>query len=182
MKQDEMPDFLRNKNKFVLPSKMHPTQILVIGFLIVITLVTILLTLPISSASGESTSVITALFTATSAVCVTGLSVVTTATYWSLFGKIVIICAIQIGGLGFMSLVSMLFVLLGKRITFKNRLIMQEALNLNTTAGVVRFTKMIVKGTLLVEGIGALLLTFIFVPEYELIKIRIYKDIFMMKT
>ena len=170
MKQDEMPDFLRNKNKFVLPSKMHPTQILVIGFLIVITLVTILLTLPISSASGESTSVITALFTATSAVCVTGLSVVTTATYWSLFGKIVIICAIQIGGLGFMSLVSMLFVLLGKRITFKNRLIMQEALNLNTTAGVVRFTKMIVKGTLLVEGIGALLLTFIFVPEYGFIQ------------
>lgn len=170
MKQEGTPSFLQNKHQVVFASKMHPTQILVVGFLAVIAVATFLLMLPISSQSREFTPFIDALFTATSAVCVTGLSVVNTLEHWSLFGKIVIICAIQIGGLGFMSLVSMVFIILGKRISFKNRLIMQEALNFNTTAGVVRFSKMIVKGTLVVEGIGAILLSFVFVPEHGLIK------------
>lgn len=170
MKQSDTPGFIKVNRGRILTHNMHPTQILVIGFLAVILLGSILLMLPISSSTAQYTPFEDALFTATSAVCVTGLVVVDTASHWSLFGKIVIICCIQIGGLGFMSLVSMVFVALGKRITLKNRLIMQEALNFNTTAGVVRFTKMVVKGTLIVEGIGALLLAFVFVPEYGFVK------------
>ena len=170
MKQEGTPGFLRDEHKIVLTSKLHPTQILAAGFLIVIAITTFLLMLPISSSKGEMTSPIDALFTATSAVCVTGLSVVNTLEHWSLFGKIVLICAIQIGGLGFMSLVSMVFIIMRKRITFKNRLIMQEALNFTTTAGVVRFSKMVVQGTLFVEGIGAFFLAFAFVPEFGWIK------------
>lgn len=170
MKQSDTPGFIKVNRGRILTHNMHPTQILVIGFLAVILLGSILLMLPISSSTAQYTPFEDALFTATSAVCVTGLVVVDTASHWSLFGKIVIICGIQIGGLGFMSLVSMVFVALGKRITLKNRLIMQEALNFNTTAGVVRFTKMVVKGTLIVEGIGALLLAFVFVPEYGFVK------------
>ncbi len=166
MKQNETPGFIRLNRGMMLTKKLHPTQILVGGFLAVILIGSILLSLPISSATGSYTSFEDALFTATSAVCVTGLVVVNTAAHWSLFGKIVILICIQIGGLGFMSLVSMIFVALGKRITLKNRMVMQEALNFKTTAGVVRFTKMVVKGTLIVEGVGALLLAFIFVPEY----------------
>lgn len=170
MKQEGTPGFLKNDRKVFFTSNMHPSQILVIGFLAVIVIGTCLLMLPISSSSGEATNFIDALFTVTSAVCVTGLTVVNTLTHWSLFGKLIILCAIQIGGLGFMSLVSMLFIILGKRITFRNRLVMQEALSFNTTAGVVRFTKMIVKGTLIVELIGAFLLSFAFVPEYGFLK------------
>lgn len=170
MNQKEMPSFIKSRQTPFFTSKMHPTQLLVFGFLIIISIGTFLLMLPISSAEGVVTSPIDALFTTTSAVCVTGLVVVDTFSYWSTFGKIVIICCIQIGGLGFMSLVSMLFLLLKKRITLKNRMIMQEALNFNTTAGVVRFTRMLVSGTLLVEGMGAVLLAFVFVPEYGLMK------------
>ena len=170
MKQSDTPGFIKVNRGGILTHKMHPTQILVIGFLVVILIGSILLSLPISSSTGAYTAFEDALFTTTSAVCVTGLVVVDTASHWSLFGKIVIICCIQIGGLGFMSLVSMIFVALGKRITLKNRLIMQEALNFNTTAGVVRFTKMVVTGTLIVEGIGALLLSFVFVPEHGFVK------------
>lgn len=170
MKQNETPGFIKINRGTILTKRLHPTQILVVGFLALILIGSILLTLPISSAAGVHTAFEDALFTATSAVCVTGLVVVNTAAHWSLFGKIVILCCIQIGGLGFMSLVGMIFVALGKRITLKNRMVMQEALNFNTTAGVVRFTKMVVKGTLLVEGIGALLLAFVFVPEYGFIK------------
>lgn len=170
MKQSDTPGFIKVKRGKILIQNMHPTQILVIGFLALILIGSILLTLPMSSSTGQYTAFEDALFTATSAVCVTGLVIVDTAAHWSLFGKIVILCCIQIGGLGFMSLVSMIFVVLGKRITLKNRLIMQEALNFNTTAGVVRFTKMVVKGTLIVEGVGGLLLTLVFVPEYGFVK------------
>ncbi len=168
--EQRRPGFIQVRRGTVLTKKMHPAQILVFGFLVVILIGTFLLMLPISSASGEFTKLEDALFTATSAVCVTGLSVYTTATYWSLFGKIIIICCIQIGGLGFMSLVSMIFVLLGKKISLKNRMIMQEALNMNTTAGVVRFTRMVVRGTLVVELVGALFLCIQFIPEFGVVK------------
>jgi trk system potassium uptake protein TrkH len=85
-------------------SKMHPTQVLVLGFLSLILIGTILLNLPIASRSGESVGLVNALFTATSAVCVTGLVVVDTLTHWTTFGHIVILVLIQIGGLGFMTL------------------------------------------------------------------------------
>lgn len=159
-----------NEQHGIFRTSLGPSQILVAGFLALILVATVLLMLPISSQSGQSTDFIDALFTSTSAVCVTGLVVVNTLEYWSLFGKIVILLCIQIGGLGFMSLVSMIFVFMGKKITLKNRLIMQEAFSSSTTAGIVRFTKAVVQLTFLVEGIGALLLSFVFVPKYGLIE------------
>lgn len=170
MKENSTPEFLRVKGESKIFKCLDPSQFLVVGFLILIFVASFLLMLPISSQTGEFTPFIDALFTSTSAVCVTGLVVVNTLGYWSFFGKCVILFCIQIGGLGFMTIVSMIFILLGKRITLKNRLIMQEALNFNTTAGIVRFTKSIFMGTICVEGIGALLLSFVFVPEYGLIK------------
>lgn len=166
MKHDDIPGFIRRNRELKLTKGMNPAQVLVGGFFMLIVLASILLMLPISSKSGTVTPFIDALFTATSAVCVTGLSVVNTSAYWSIFGKVVIICCIQVGGLGFMSLVSMIFIISGKRISLRNRLVMQEALNFNTPAGVVRFTKLIVKATLLVEGVAAILLAFAFIPEY----------------
>lgn len=150
--------------------KLGPAQILVLGFFIIIIVGSLLLSLPIASNNNQSLPYLDALFTATSATCVTGLSVVNTASHWSLFGKIVILSLIQIGGLGFMTLVSMIFLLLGKKITLKDRLVMREALGKDTTAGVVRFSKSIVYGTLLVEGVGALLLSIRFIPEYGFLK------------
>ena len=170
MKQNEAPGFIKVKQGFIQRHNFHPAQVLVGGFLLLIFLGTLFLSLPISTKSGEATPFLDALFTTTSAVCVTGLTVVNTAMHWNAFGKIVILFCIQIGGLGFMTLVSMLFVISGKKITLKNRLIMQEALNFDTTAGIVRFTMHIVKGTLLVEGIGAVLLGFVFIPEYGIFR------------
>ena len=160
----------KGEAKMKQKAKLGPAQTLVIGFLIIIVIGSLLLSLPIASNNNQSLPYLDALFTATSAVCVTGLVVVNTYAHWTLFGKIVIISLIQIGGLGFMTLVSMIFVLLGKKITLKDRLVMQEALSQDTTAGVVRLTKTIVKGTLLVEGAGALLLSIKFVPEYGFLK------------
>lgn len=170
MKYDDMPGFITKNKGIIFTKKMNPAQILVIGFLIVIIAASVLLSLPISSKAGTATDWVDSVFTVTSAVCVTGLTVVNTYEYWNLFGKLIILICIQIGGLGFMSLVSMIFVMLGRKITLKNRLVMQEALNFNTTAGVVRFTKWVVKETLVVEGIGALLLCFVFIPEQGIVK------------
>ena len=102
--------------------KLQPTQILVTGFLILIIIGTILLSLPAANVEHKSIGFINALFTSTSAVCVTGLVVVNTSLTWTLFGKIVIMCLIQIGGLGFMTLATALFMILGKKITLKERL------------------------------------------------------------
>jgi trk system potassium uptake protein TrkH len=170
MKQQDTPGFLKAKHSVIASKYLDPSQVLVIGFLIVILVGTILLMLPISSSRGNATEFIDALFTTTSAVCVTGLVVVNTLEYWSTFGKAVILLCIQIGGLGFMTLVGMIFIITGKRITLKSRLIMQEAFNYDTTAGIVRFTKKIFIGTLLVELIGAILLCFTFIPQHGLIK------------
>ncbi|PKM61905.1 MAG: Trk family potassium uptake protein [Firmicutes bacterium HGW-Firmicutes-4] len=139
---------------------------LIFGFALVILLGAILLTLPIASNSGKSGGFINALFTATSAVCVTGLVVVDTGTFWSGFGKVVIVLLIQIGGLGFMSLTTMFFVLAGKRITIKDRLLIQSSVNMDSISGIVKFTKYIFFSSLVIEGIGALLLALVFIPEY----------------
>ncbi|ONI45942.1 Trk family potassium uptake protein [Candidatus Epulonipiscioides gigas] len=173
MEVDKIDNFTDKENGLG-KGKFGPAQILIFGFLGLIIIGTILLMLPISTNDGVITPFLDALFTATSAVCVTGLVVENTLAYWSVFGKCVIITCIQIGGLGFMTLVSMIFVIMGKRITLKNRLIMQEALSFNTPSGVVRFTMLIIKLTLLIEGIGALLLSFVFVTEYGFVKGILY--------
>lgn len=127
---------------------------------------TVLLSLPIASRTGESVGFLNALFTATSATCVCGLVVVDTYTQYSIFGQIVIMLLIQIGGLGFMTMATLIFLILGKRITLRERLVMQEALNQLNIAGVVKLAKYILLTTLLFEGIGALLLSLRFVQIY----------------
>jgi len=147
-------------------SNLPPSQVLVLGFGAVILLGSILLSLPIACVNGKSIGYINALFTSTSAVCVTGLSVVDTGTYWTLFGQIVIILLIQIGGLGFMTMATMISFLVGKRISLRSRLIMQEALGQFDISGIVRLTRYILLVTFMIEGLGAFLLSFRFIPEY----------------
>lgn len=155
-----------NKTKSQLDVNLKPTQILVLGFLMLIFLGAILLSLPMASATGNSTGIFDALFTATSAVCVTGLVVVNTASYWSPFGKVIILMLIQIGGLGFMTIASTIFMILGRKISLRDRMMIQESLNQNTLSGMVRLTKNIIIGTLILEAIGALFLSLKFIPEY----------------
>ncbi len=129
--------------------------VLVYGFAGVIVLGMILLILPIASKSGELTSPINALFTATSAVCVTGLVVVDTGTYWSSFGQGVILALIQIGGLGFMTSATIFFLVLGRRIGVKERWLIGQSLGLQRLGGMVRLVRGIVIFTIIVEAIGA---------------------------
>ncbi|WP_255547830.1 TrkH family potassium uptake protein [Crassaminicella indica] len=157
-------------NKRIDKYKLNPAQILVLGFASVILMGGILLSLPIASKSGHSVGFINAIFTATSAVCVTGLVVVDTATHWTVFGQTVIILLIQIGGLGFMSMATFFALIFGKRITLRERLVMQEALNQFNIAGIVRLTKYILITTFTIEGIGAVLLSFKFIPIYGVSK------------
>ncbi|WP_418792183.1 TrkH family potassium uptake protein [Phosphitispora sp. TUW77] len=159
---------MKLKTNDSLFDRFNPSQILVIGFAGLILFGAILLSLPLSSASGERTGFIDALFTATSAVCVTGLVVVDTGTYFSTFGQIVILMLIQIGGLGFMTMSTMFALLIGKKIRLRERLVMQEALNKMSMDGVVRLAKAILTITFLIEGIAALILGFRFAEEHGL--------------
>ena len=150
------------KKKFSLTT----TQIIMLSFLAVIFLGSLLLSLPISSADGESVSYLDALFTATTATCVTGLVTLSTASAWSIFGQAVILVLIQVGGLGVVTIMSALMILLQKRMGIGDRLLIQDAFNLNSLSGIVRFVKRVILGTALVEGIGALLYMTVFVPEF----------------
>ncbi|MGH4124871.1 MAG: TrkH family potassium uptake protein [Clostridium sp.] len=154
-----------------------PVQILALGFAVVIFIGAILLSLPISSQSGKITPFIDCIFTSTSAVCVTGLVTVDTGTYWTYFGKTVIMLLIEIGGLGFMSVATLVFFLLGKRITLKERLVMQEAMNVNSLQGLVKMVKYVLIFTFSVEGIGAVLFSTQFIPQFGILK-GIYYSIF----
>lgn len=157
--------------------KLNAVQILALGFAIVILIGAILLTLPIATKTGVRTSFIDALFTATSATCVTGLITVDTGTYWSYFGKTVIISLIQIGGLGFMAFTTLLALLLRKKISLRERLIMHEALNTFNLQGLVKLMKYILIFTFSVEFLGALLLSTQFIPQFGLLK-GIYYSLF----
>lgn len=149
-------------------NRLQPTQIMVLGFASIIVIGAILLNLPISTQSGESIGFLDALFTATSAVCVTGLVVVDTATYWSMFGQIIIIGLIQIGGLGFMTATTLFALLIRKKINLRERLLIQESLNQGDLSGLVKLTRYVILMTLTVEGIGAILLSTVFIPQFGL--------------
>ena len=144
---------------------MSAQSIIALGFLAIILIVTALLMLPVSSAAGTMTDPLTALFTATSAVCVTGLVVVDTATHWSLFGKLVLITGIQIGGLGVMTVMALVSMLLGQRIGLRQRTLLQESVASLHIGGIVRLVRRAMIGTALIEGLGAVLLAFRFVPS-----------------
>lgn len=144
---------------------MTPARILVFGFALLIFIGGILLSLPIASESGEKLPFLDALFTATSAVCVTGLVVVDTGTYFSKFGEIVIISLIQIGGLGFMTVATFVTIFTGKKIGLKERLLIQQSLNVTSLEGLIRLTRNVVLITVAIELVFAALLAIRFSSE-----------------
>ncbi len=146
--------------------RLSSTQMILLGFLLFILAGSFVLWLPISSVTGKSVSYIDALFTATSATCVTGLVTLPTVTTWSTFGQVIILLMIQIGGLGVITIASGIMVMLGKRIGIGNRILIQDAFNLNTLSGIVKFIKKVIIGTCIVEGIGALFYMTVFIPDY----------------
>ncbi|MCX4323424.1 MAG: potassium transporter KtrB [Lachnospiraceae bacterium] len=152
------------KKKFRI--SLSTTQTILLSFLLAILFGSALLALPVSSADGYAVPYIDALFTATTSICVTGLVTVPTFSTWSLFGQIVILFLIQIGGLGVVTIMSGLMISLHRRIGIKDRMLIQDAFNLNTLSGMVKFIRKVIAGTLLVEGIGALLYMTVFVPEF----------------
>ncbi|MEG6586495.1 TrkH family potassium uptake protein [Dendrosporobacter sp. 1207_IL3150] len=148
--------------------RLTPYQILALGFAGIILVGSLLLMTPAASATGETLDFIDALFTATSAVCVTGLVVVDTGTYFSQFGQLVIILLIQVGGLGIMTMATLMALLMRKKIQLRERLVMQEALNQLTVAGIVRLTKYVIQASLVIEFIGGTILAFKWYLDYGL--------------
>lgn len=146
--------------------QLNTTRIIALGFAAVILLGSVLLALPVASRTGESIGYFNALFTATSSVCVTGLVVVDTGTAFSAFGHGVLLVLIQTGGLGFMTIATLLFMLVGKRITLRERLIIQESMNENGLSGMVRLIRWVAGMTFAFEGAGAILLAVRFVPQF----------------
>ncbi len=157
--------------------KLSYKQTIAIGFAVLILAGAILLTLPIASKSHEATPFMDALFTATSAGCVTGLVVYDTYTYWSLFGQLVILILIQVGGIGFMMVATLFALLLRKRIGLTHRGLIQESSNTLQIGGVVQLARYVITGTLFIEAIGAFFLAFRFCPEFGFVK-GIYFSIF----
>mgnify|MGYP002526074539 CR=1 FL=1 len=157
----------------ILPAKQkgkasfqHAESILTLGFLALILLGTVLLALPIAAKSGQSIGLFDSLFTSTSAVCVTGLVVVDTGTTFSLFGQIVLIVLIQVGGLGFMVFATMLMVMLGRRISIRGRMLIRESMNTSSLSDLGSLTMLYLLLSLTIELVGAVTLCFRFVPLY----------------
>ena len=154
------------RDMFIRNRSLNATRVVAVSFAVIILVGALLLTLPIASRSGESAGFFTGLFTATSATCVTGLILVDTWTQWSLFGQVVILAMIQLGGLGFMTVITLVSFALHRRIGLSERLIMVSTLNLNDLDGVVRVVRHALMGTFLLEGIGAVILSVCMIPEF----------------
>lgn len=150
--------------------RKEPARFIILTFLLIIIIGGLLLSLPISNKSGKFTNPINALFTATSATCVTGLVVVDTGTYYSLFGHIVILILIQIGGLSYMTIFTFLALLLGRKIPLLDRIILKESINFFSIGGIIKLARRILFIVLLFEGIGAVILATIFSKDYGIIK------------
>ena len=145
---------------------LSTTHIILISFFIVIFIGSILLTLPISSKNGVNIKYIDALFTATTSTCVTGLVTVPTYSTWSIFGQIVILILIQIGGLGVVAFMSAFMIIINKKLKLKDYQLIQDAFNLNTMSGLKQFIKHVFLGTLIIELIGSILYMIVFIPDY----------------
>lgn len=150
--------------------KRNPYMVFFLGFTTIILLGAILLTLPVASQNGRSVGFVNALFTATSAVCVTGLVVVNTASHWTVFGKTIIVMLIQVGGLGVMTMTALISFFIGKRMSLKTRVFIMEERNVDELQGVVRLTKNILIFTFVIELIGAILFSFVFIRDYGIQK------------
>ena len=149
---------------------LKSAQIIPIGFFVFIMIGTLLLMLPISTKPSFSTSWIDALFTATTSICVTGLVTVDTYMQWTVFGKVVILFLIQIGGLGVVSILTMMLIVLNKKITIKERVLIRDSFNLDTIDGLVKFLLKVVKGIGIVEAIGTVVYSFILIPKFGFIR------------
>jgi len=147
-------------------AKLSSVQIIALGFFIMICIGTALLMLPASSHAPGGASFLDALFTATSASCVTGLVPQDTGSYWTTFGQVVIILLIQVGGLGFMSIATLFLLLLRRRLGLRQREVVVDSISYNQLGGFVPFIRLVFLGTALAEGIGAVLLCFRFVPQF----------------
>ena len=154
----------------ILYKKLTQTQMIVYGFAAIIFTGSLLLTLPFASRTGEFTPYLDALFTATSAACVTGLVVVDTWTHWSLFGQFVILILIQVGGMGFMTLGVYMAILLRRKIGLRIRGILQESINSMQIGGIVKLAKKIMVGTIFFETTGAVILMTRFIPRFGIMK------------
>lgn len=154
-----MNDFKR------LTNKMSYMQLIALGYFLIIACGTLLLLLPIS-ANGNPVGVTGAFFTATSATCVTGLTVADTFTQWTMFGRTVIMLLIQVGGLGFMTIMALFSMLLGKKIGLRSRELLKESVNYLRMGGIMGVIRKVLIGTLIVEGAGAVLLSMRFIPRF----------------
>lgn len=146
--------------------QMKGVRTLAIGFFIVILIGGILLSMPICSVDGNRTGLLDSLFTSTSAVCVTGLVTIDTGTHWNTLGQVIILLLIEIGGLGFMSITTFIAVLLGRRITFRDRLIVKESMNTFTIQGLVKMVNRVITFTFILQAVGAIILATQFIPQY----------------
>ena len=148
--------------------RVSPARVIIFGFLLLILLGTVLLMLPFSTEGVGGAPFFDALFTATSATCVTGLVVHDTASYWSVFGQLVILFLIQVGGMGVVTMAVAIFIFSGRRIGLKQRWVMQESISAPQVGGIVRMTGFILKTAFAVEGIGAAILAVRFCPRFGL--------------
>lgn len=145
---------------------LSTTHIILLSFVVVILIGSLLLALPISSKNDKPISYIDAVFTATTSTCVTGLVTVPTYSTWSLFGQIIILILIQIGGLGVVSFMALFMIIINKKFNLKDNQLIQDSFNLNTMAGLKQFIKHVFIGTFVIEGIGALLYMIVFIPDF----------------
>ncbi|MDE6210010.1 MAG: potassium transporter KtrB [Lachnospiraceae bacterium] len=148
----------------------NTTRWIAVGFLLVILWGTIMLSLPVSASDGKATNIIDALFTSTTSVCVTGLTTVVTATHWSIFGKSVILLLIQLGGLGVICCMIAVLMLFRVKLNMREKVMIQESYSFDSIEGMNKIIPRVFKGTMLVEGIGAILYCFAFIPRYGILK------------
>ena len=153
---------------FFKKTKIQPGQIIIVGFAGTILIGALLLMLPFATKDGRGAEFIDALFTATSATCVTGLVVFDTFTYWSVFGQVIILLLIQVGGMGVVTMAITIFMITGRKIGLNQRFLMQESISAPQMGGIVRLTGFIIKSTILMEGVGAILLAIRFCPQMGL--------------
>lgn len=157
----------KNKLASKLKKRLSAVQVLALGFIVLIFVGGTFLSLPIFSRSGNATPFIDALFTAVSAVCVTGLTTLNTALHWNAYGQLVIMILIEIGGLGFMTMPVILYFFLRRKITLSTRILLREALNLDDMSGAFRLMMYVVKLAAIIQLAGAILLSIEFVPEFR---------------
>ena len=162
--------FSLSKNKMQKTKKLSPAHTIPISFLITILVGALLLMLPFSSANGKFTDFLTSLFTATTSVCVTGLVVVDTYAHWSFFGQLIILILVQMGGLGMIAIAATIMLITHKKFSLGDRMLLQDSFNLSSGTKLLKFLTRVLKGTFIVEGLGAMMYSFVFIPQFGVAK------------